>query len=221
MIKITKIAKPNILQENDESWRDELLGKISRGETISDSLKTRYNNPETKRALKQETNSKCMYCESKVSHVAHEHIEHIKPKSTYPQFTFDWNNLGLACPICNMNKGDDYNESLPFINPYSDNPSEHFRFLGIMLHRDAGNRRAELTERTIRLNRPELIEQRKERIEKLQDLADKYTNEGNAALKKALLQELKIECSPSKPYSAFAQAVFGGVISIKKTDGQE
>ncbi|MBF4428008.1 HNH endonuclease, partial [Vibrio anguillarum] len=127
-------------------------------------------------ALKDESFAKCMYCESVVGHVAHEHIEHIKPKSVakYPEYTFEWDNLGLACPVCNMNKSDIYDDKLPFINPYIDEPSDFFVAAGPCIFSKSGVRRAELTEKILKLNRPELIEQRLERIEYIRELVDKY-----------------------------------------------
>ena len=44
---------------------------------------------------------KCAYCESKITVVTYGSIEHFRPKSIYPELTFEWNNLLLSCDICN------------------------------------------------------------------------------------------------------------------------
>lgn len=33
------------------------------------------------------------------------HVDHIKPKSLYPELTWDFNNLQVLCEDCNMGKG--------------------------------------------------------------------------------------------------------------------
>ena len=60
-----------------------------------------YKHPDNKIALKNSTFGKCMYCESKITHIDYGDIEHIKPKSKYPTLKFTWSNLGFACTVCN------------------------------------------------------------------------------------------------------------------------
>ncbi len=45
----------------------------------------------------------CCYCEAKTPHSAQ--VEHFLPKSQYPEYTFCWENLLLACSTCNEKKG--------------------------------------------------------------------------------------------------------------------
>jgi uncharacterized protein (TIGR02646 family) len=45
---------------------------------------------------------RCMYCVD--SHAAD--IEHFRPKSRYPRFTFQWSNLLICCTECGRLKGD-------------------------------------------------------------------------------------------------------------------
>ncbi|EKA7417469.1 HNH endonuclease [Vibrio parahaemolyticus] len=208
MIKISKIQKPKILKDNADTWAKELMGYVEKNDKIPKTLLNKYNDSTVKDALKTESSSKCMYCESVVKHVAHEHIEHIKPKSVkkYPSLTFEWNNLGLACPICNMNKSDTYDDQIPFINPYVDNPSDFFVAGGPYVFSKSGDRRAELTEKVIKLNRTELIEQRLERIDYLRELVDKYNKESNDTLKLMILNEIKIELESDKPYTFVSRA---------------
>jgi hypothetical protein len=151
-----------------------------------------------------------MYCESPVRHVSFEHIEHIKPKAKdkYPQLTFEWTNLGLACPTCNMNKRDTYSEATPFINPYNDDPLNHFVALGPFVYHKPGDQRAEFTETTIKLNRPDLVERRLERLEIVRLLADKVASIADRALKQNIKDQLAIELESDKPYSLCATYAF-------------
>jgi len=54
--------------------------------------------------LKERLGKYCSYCEMHLP--AGLHVEHIQPKSHYPQQKLDWNNFLLACVHCNSAKGD-------------------------------------------------------------------------------------------------------------------
>jgi hypothetical protein len=182
---------------------------VHSGEKIPDAVQNRYNQPDIKNALKEEAKSKCMYCESPIGHIAYEHIEHYRPKAAnkYPELTFEWTNLGLACPVCNLNKKDEFDENCTFINPYLENPDDSFIALGHFIYHKPNNPRAELTEKLIGLNRPELIERRKERIDTIRGLIDLYAKESNPTLKKILEKELDIETDIDKPYCMCVKSV--------------
>ena len=66
-------------------------------------VKKKYDDPLNKEALRKSTSGKCMYCESKMEHISYAHVEHIKPKSKFPELEFEWTNLGFSCQICNTN----------------------------------------------------------------------------------------------------------------------
>lgn len=203
MIRLNKGEKPDVLEVNSGTWKDDLLGYIQRNEKIPKIVGGRYNCTEVKQALKAESYSKCMYCESKVSHVSYEHIEHIKPKAKtkFPELTFEWENLGLACPVCNMNKSDEYDNELPILNPYTDSPEEFLLAAGPYIYARPGKPRGKLTEQLLGLNRIDLVEQRIERVETIRRLVDNYMNERNETLKKLLLKEVVQELKQDKPYS--------------------
>ncbi|MFD2787033.1 HNH endonuclease [Hymenobacter rubripertinctus] len=203
MVKIDKKPEPIVLANNKNHWTTLLMGHIARGEVVPSSLSSNYNQTEVKSILKEESRGKCMYCESNVSHVAYEHIEHIKPKAKdkYPDLTFEWNNLGLACPKCNINKSDNYDDNLPFINPYSEDPELSLFSLGPWIYPMPGNDRGFITEQTIQLNRVDLIEKRLERINEIRRLIELYVRQKNDLLKNILKDEIIKEVQPNKPYS--------------------
>lgn len=207
MIKITKGEKPELLTNNADAWRDELLGYISRSEKPPQSLKNKYNQPSIKESLREESNSKCMYCESNIKHITPEHIEHIKPKAKYPELTYEWDNLGLACPVCNMNKSDLYDAACTFINPYHESPDEFLMAVGPLIYARPGQPRGEITEKVLQLNRTELVEKRVERISAIRNLVEKYENQQSDLLKKIILNEIQIEIGKDKEYSLIANAL--------------
>lgn len=162
-----------------------------------------YKVAENKLALKEAAYGKCMYCESKIPHIDHAHIEHIKPKATgkYPNLAYTWSNLGYSCAICNGMKHDKYDEATPYIDPYSESPEDHFAFHGWFIFPRNGSERGELTISDIALNRAALIEQRKDRIERLLQAISACFRTHNQSLREAAFRSLIQEAAPDKEYS--------------------
>jgi uncharacterized protein (TIGR02646 family) len=213
MIKLTKGQKPNVLAKSADKWTAELLSHVEQGNKPPETLQNKYNKKEVREALRQECYSKCMYCESKINHITFDHIEHIRPKAKhkYPELTFVWDNLGLACPVCNMNKDDHFEDSLPFLNPYIDEPSRHIVFFGSIYLHMAGDNRGELTIKKLDLNRAELMERRLERIHDICHLADRYKDKPEP-LKSILRDELRTEIAADKPYSMCSRAILSAIL---------
>jgi uncharacterized protein (TIGR02646 family) len=214
MIKLRKLKEPNLLSANKQKWTNDLMSYINKGQKIPDSVKNKYNHVDIKTVLKEETYSKCMYCESCISAVAPEHIEHYRPKDIYPNCTFEWNNLGLACPWCNIKKLNHFDENCTFINPYFEEPNDHFISLGTMICHKPNNQRAELTELQLELNRPELMECRKERIDAIRPLIDKYETTVNPTLKDVLKKNIEKEMLDDKPYAMCVRAIVKAMINL-------
>lgn len=208
MVKLSKEPKPQILIDNAETWTKEYLDCIQRNVSPSETIAHRYNNSEIKSALEKETNGKCAYCESKIKHVEYGDIEHILPKNkkARPDLYVEWENLTIACEVCNRtNKGDYYDPNLPLINPYIDNPDDYLIILGPMISARESNQRGFITEKTLNLNRAELIERRTERLNSVNSLLYAWSNESNPTIKSVLASQILEECKPDKEYSAFVK----------------
>ena len=215
MIQLNKNGEPHVLTANKDAWKNELMGYVQKGEKIPSTVSNRYNKSEVKESLRQESFSKCIYCESNVQHISYEHIEHIKPKARdkYPELTFEYMNLGLSCPKCNMNKGAEYDENVPYINPFVDNPESHFKAVGALIWALPGDRRARLTELDIKLNRPDLLEVRRERINSIRSLIEIYNQETNQRLKQSLRKEIETEIGKDKPYSFITSKLVEAILN--------
>ena len=200
MISITLGPEPQILTENSVLWGEEYETALQNGH---DKPPERYRRRDIRDALKAETSRKCAYCESIFEHVAYSHIEHILPKSRQPLLVCTWSNLTLACPMCNTIKNTYYDPDAPLLHPYVDDPEKEVSFYGPMaIERSA---KAKLTIVTLKLNRPELLLKRHERLREVLHIMDLIlASGGNRVLSKALLEELRdcIVCS-----SEFANCV--------------
>jgi hypothetical protein len=77
----------------------ELIGKLDSGGS---------DWGDARRALIGRIGQYCAYCDSPI--FSHLHIEHILPKSTFPENIFAWPNFLLACASCNSAKSNQPNQ---------------------------------------------------------------------------------------------------------------
>ena len=208
MIKLTKGPEPEILLTHGAIWTETIVSKLAANDELTNAEKTRYRHPQIKASLISETSGKCAYCESKVLHIHHGDVEHVVPKSLRPELTVEWDNLTLACEICNQNKSnhDPYAEHI--IDPYVAEPTDHLMFAGALVL-SKGSVAGTSTRTIIDLNRGELSERRKERLQALINVYEQIMRDDlPMATRKALYQNLLQEdVSPSAPYSAMANAL--------------
>lgn len=166
---------PRSLARNGERWTQELLDAIAEakrnGTKVQDGLYYKYKKDDVLEALKlmygDKVFSYCCYCESIINDVSYEQIEHRMPKrktlDQYPQQTYDWKNLHLACPKCNGHKGNKYDENEPILDAVIDNIEQH---LGYKLNLTDGILRETLSQRGVTtvkhadLDRPSLCRAR-------------------------------------------------------------
>lgn len=174
MIKVDRIAAPTYLTRFAQKWTDELLAAIQHhnqgGEKPSNTLWNKYNKRYVRNTLRAMFHDKCTYCESKITHVAYPHIEHYRSKKKYPRYTFEWENLLLACGICNgsAHKGDNFplqdsDEDKPLLlNPCEDDPERHLEFVQarVVFLSERGQHTRDL----LGLNRDELFDRRREHL---------------------------------------------------------
>jgi uncharacterized protein (TIGR02646 family) len=191
MRELNKLPIPQILEDNGDTWTKDLMNDYYATGTIDKNKQKRYNNPEIKQILKLETNDKCAYCESKITHVYPGDIEHIIPKSIYPRLTFTWSNLTFGCFWCNNKKRHFLDKENMLLNPYKDRINEHLRAFGPLIFHIKSSKRGEITWRKFELNRIDLRDKRQEKIEELQVMIDKYSCETNANLKQLILLEIE------------------------------
>jgi uncharacterized protein (TIGR02646 family) len=131
---------PNSLAKNGEKWTKELLDAIAeaknKGTKVPEKFYVKYKQADVLEALKRMYGdnifSYCCYCESIINIVSYEQIEHRIPKrktqNKYPEKTYDWNNLHLACSKCNGNKGNKYDENETILDAVDDDIKQHLNY---------------------------------------------------------------------------------------------
>ena len=163
MIRLIQGAEPQVLVHNGEAWTAEYLSWCENPVGMGPR---RYAHPDVRLTLEAETFSKCAYCEGRISDVAYTHIEHKLPKRRNPKLVCVWENLTIACPRCNTNKGDYDEPECPLLDPYVDNVEEDVAFGG-PLALPRGGSRARATIALLQLNRKDLLFARSQALEHL------------------------------------------------------
>lgn len=90
-------------QEQDQKLKNDLLAFA-----CSSSKEKFFNSTEWKKlrfnAL-QKYGNKCCSCGASAQSGAVLHVDHIKPRSIYPEYALDIQNLQILCADCNLGKG--------------------------------------------------------------------------------------------------------------------
>ena len=173
MLKVNKDHEPEFLlkykkKHSPKSWAD-------------------YNKDNIRSEIKEnilvlEQEEYCPYCEKRI-YDNEGHIEHVKPRDSYPEDFQNYNNLMVSCDeknSCGKFKGNKYNDN--FINPIIDNPDEYFDYniaSGEIIpkNNDENSKeyiRAIYTIETLNLNCYELKEARKALIDILNVYRENY-----------------------------------------------
>lgn len=181
MIHLNQETKPQVLLANEEAWTEEYL-EWSRNRVGPEPQ--RYRHPQVRSALEAETHSKCAYCEGLIKGVAYTHIEHKLPKNNYPNMVCAWENLTIACPKCNTNKGEYDEPNCPLLDPYVDDVENWVAFYGsLALSRGGPRSRATITR--LGLNRMDLVYQRGQaiiRLDLLLELVERAVSQPDACI---------------------------------------
>lgn len=145
MIKLERPLEPPILKNNKTSWTAKLnqaiidFGSYNKiPERDKENLVKHYRNKEIKDALIKSSNGKCAFCECIPSEGGYIEVEHFKPKSLYPDATFEWLNLLPACSQCNGSKLDHDTVNDPLLNPYDSDPIDIFNYDEISIKPNPG-----------------------------------------------------------------------------------
>lgn len=164
-----------------------------------------YGGDAVKGALSKAQHEKCAFCESKITHVQYGDVEHFRPKKGflrggalirpgYYWLAYDWDNLLLACQICNQRHkrnafpllrgsrrarshlGSIANEKPKFVHPGEEDPTAEIGFRDHVPYPKNGSARGRATIHGLGLARRPLMDKRAERLDligALRDLARK------------------------------------------------
>lgn len=171
---------------------------------------------ELKEHLHKVFHGKCGYCETKIESPELGTVDRYRPNNgvrdenefhqdLYWWLTFEWDNLIYCCKQCNQYKGNYFptkgrrilnekddlaTEYRMLVNPYEDNPSDHFSY------DDSGNIHAMTEEgyqtiELLRLDRTDLLEKRKVERDRIVEIIEKIIQDGINSVRKPQVNYLK------------------------------
>lgn len=201
MRQLTKGAKPLILETNEITWTAEYLNAVPSG---TQDKHEHWRHKDIKAALHEETSGRCAYCEVDIGDVTWPHVEHIQPKSAFPELAHVWHNLACACPRCNGNKKEYYHPDYAILNPFVDQISDHIDFPGGFVSAKLGAKRGEITIKKLKLNHNDLVRARAERLSKIEELVNRW-NESSDPLRTILADAIRLDAMEGEFSAAVAQ----------------
>lgn len=166
----------------------------------------------TEESLFAEQTGQCVYCGRGISLDRHQHyhIEHFRPRSTYPDLQLDYTNIFLSCGpdsdrgtrnTCGHHKGDWFEEDF-HIPPAPESCADRFRFHSSGRIAGDGSPEADKMIGTLNLNHPELVTERQVLIEAL----DHALNDG---VPPELLVQDFLDMDPDGARPSFANVAIG------------
>lgn len=199
-----------------------------------------YSDDAVKRALINAQHGKCAFCESHITHDQPGDIEHFRPKKAvvrkkrlvrpgYYWLAYDWDNLLLACALCNrrhkknhfplLNEGrrarkhhDAISFEQPvFIHPANEDPEALIGFREHVPFARRGNTRGRATIRELGLKRQPLMEQRAQLLETLRLLIDARNNVPDVPIRKKIDRHLREATKPRAPFSAMVRCFLANI----------
>lgn len=200
MRTLTKLAEPPILTQHGPRWTADYVAAAT---PAARKRKERWAHKQIRHVLRDETNGKCAYCESRIGAISYPHVEHKIPKASHPQLAHDWANLTAACELCNNNKSDYYDPVVPVMDPYNDPVETKLCFWGDYVTWTAGDDQSEITVLKLDLNRQDLVDDRRIRLEAVT----------------AMLHRWQLAATPKKDVLAAAirEDVLGGEFTTSMT----
>lgn len=182
MIKINKCQTPKILVDNQAVWTKSLIDAVNSyggyshiPKSEKESLLSHYRHKDIQEALSKSSFCKCAFCESKVDVSGYMEVEHLAPKSIYPQLAFNWDNLLPACRKCNASKSAYDTVTEPIIDPSKLDPEMFLTYDCLPICPKENPSGTELAQRTIEecdLNRTSLYEARASLLKALTEYMD-------------------------------------------------
>jgi uncharacterized protein (TIGR02646 family) len=200
------------LNDRRTAYRDARLN----GDPVKHFLDS-YRDARVKSALLDETHDKCAYCESQYRAVSFGDVEHILPRVNDLERVLDYENLTLACSVCNNVKSDYEDPAMSLLDSYDDTPERRLTALGSTILPRPGtdaDKRALNTIAVFRLNeRTPLQERRQKIVDEAARLADDYLSAPSNAIKNMARRQIADMCCPNAEYSLVARAVFATLLT--------
>jgi uncharacterized protein (TIGR02646 family) len=207
MIEVSRGDPPPGFASRSQIWNEKFsAARVANPKTSASKFWARVR-PEIRDdglELYRRFNRKCVFCESRVEHVARPHIEHYRPKGReeFQSLMFDWSNWLASCGRCNEKKWKHFpitNGVPDLIDPSSENTAPHLRFVGA--EAIGLTARGEETVKMLGLDRMPLRNERKSWLNRV-DVLLLLAVSAEDAVKNEVRNHLVWMMQPDAPYTA-------------------
>jgi uncharacterized protein (TIGR02646 family) len=208
MIKLDRALKPSYLTD---------AKVVELTNEFKSSGKSVWNNHNIKTPLLNSSHGKCAYCECNLQKESnYMEVEHFEDKLHTPEKVVFWENLLPSCKKCNSAKGTHNVILEPIVNPYCEDPKEHFklRFFRLRGKTNKGKNTIDVTDlnnsNRLVMSRFEIGEKISELLETALDRFESYQGNSNVRSRNKLIgviEGILDECQPASSYAAFTSTI--------------
>lgn len=184
----TGITPPASLVSSDNKKKNLKLLENEHKQAVKQDRKMKfpkkYGSKQVKSVLKEIFYDKCAYCEQRISSSQFGDVEHFRPKSVYWWLALTWENLLLACEVCNTSyKSNNFpvngrratktsvlnREKYLLLDPLTEDPEEFIKYddaEGVVIEaiNSQASKRVDACIEFYGLNREKLVDERKEKL---------------------------------------------------------
>ena len=142
---IKRSACPQLLADNQSEWTMPWVVFYRIGvEKVPPKLPSvaHWRKPEIRIVLINDFHNNCGFCGESIptplledteaqntERVGIGDVEHLKPKSKYPELVYEWANYLWSCKPCNFQKKEFFDKNHPFLNPCCEEDCENLEFI--------------------------------------------------------------------------------------------
>lgn len=112
MLKLNRPPSPTCLEENGKRWTQEFVERRTEKPKFPFRWRDQACYKRIRDSLLEVTGRRCAYCDGSLGLTSRETVDHFRPKSSYPQFAYAWENLFPCCDLCQSKKGERFEEGL-------------------------------------------------------------------------------------------------------------
>ncbi|MFA7239591.1 MAG: hypothetical protein WC091_05710 [Sulfuricellaceae bacterium] len=112
MHKMKRPAQPDCLNANWPDWTEDFVTARKLDPKHPFGWRSPACYQEIRRQLSVMTQAHCAFCDGAIGVESRETVEHFRPKSTFPDLAYEWNNLFPCCDLCQSNKLEKFDPAL-------------------------------------------------------------------------------------------------------------
>ncbi len=112
MRKLDRPSQPECLETNAAKWTEAFVTSRQK------NPKHRFSWPKpdcyqsVRKRLSEMTQAHCAFCDGQIGTESRETVEHFRPKSRFPGFAYQWDNLFPCCDMCQSQKLEQFDDGL-------------------------------------------------------------------------------------------------------------